>query len=295
MNNETRTLWISVGAGLFGMFLVYSFLQEQKAEIVKPYGGMMNVVVAVKKINELQTIDDSMIQVVQKPQSFVEPEAVKNPEDIIGHVAVATIMPDEQILFTKLLQPGPETGISLQIQPGKRAITLPVTEYTGVARLIKPGDRLDIIAAVDVGKGINLKREVATIMHDVPVLATGINVVNNMPRTFEADANANRVNQVNLTTDTKYASVTLEVTPKEGQDLIYLQTAGGGNIYFALKNPNDRLTHTRMPTSTAESILGRSFEAPAPQVQMQAAPMPASVPVPQRVAPKPIKKGYRPL
>lgn len=295
MNNESRTLWISVGAGIFAMFLVYSFLQEQKAEIIKPYGGMMNVVVAAKDIGEMQTIDDTMLEVQQKPQSFVEPGSVRNPEDIVGQVAVAPMKKGEQILQTKLLQPGPETGISLQVQPTKRALTLPINEYSGVARLIRPGDRIDIIAAVDVGKGPTARREVSTIMFDVPVLATGINVVNNIPRLFEVDGSSNRVNQITLTGDTKYSSITLEVTPKEAQDLVYLVTTGGGNnLYFALKNPNDRTGQQRLPSSTADGIIGRPVVEAPPPARRVAAPPPV-VPRPAPRAPSKPKKGYRPL
>lgn len=299
MNNESRTLWISVGAGIFAMFLVYSFLQEQKAEIIKPYGGKMNVVVATKDINELHTIDDTMIEVQERPQSFVEPQAVKNPEEIIGYVAVAPIKKGEQILATKLLQPGPETGISLQVQPGRRALAIPINEYTGVARLIRPGDRIDIVAAVDVGKGINQRREVATIMFDVAVLATGINVVNNIPRSVELDKDTGRIMQTALTGDTKYTSLTIEVNAKEAQDLVYLMTSGAGNIYFTLKNPNDRTVSARLPSSTAESVLGRpavemSAMPPQPVIQMPTAPIPTGPPVMPRGPQKP-RKGFRPL
>lgn len=297
MNNESRTLWISVVAGLFAMFLVYSFLQEQKAEIVKPYGGKMNVVVATKDINELQTIDDTMIEVQERPQSFVEPAAVKNPEEIVGYVAVAPIKKGEQILHTKLLQPGPETGISLQVQPMKRAIAVPINEYTGVARLIRPGDRVDIIAAVDVGKGTNMRREVATIMLDVPVLATGINVVNNIPRVFEMD-DANKINQIVLSGDTKYSSITVEVGPKEAQDLAYLMAMSAGNIYFTLKNPNDRTSAMRLPSSTAESVLGKPVvdltpPPTAPVIQMPAPVMAPPVAPPQQQ--RTPRKGFRTL
>lgn len=292
MNNESRTLWISVGAGVFAMFLVYSFLQEQKAEIIKPYGGSMNVVVAAKDIRELEPIDDTMVELVQKPQSFVEPSAATEPESLIGQVAAAPIKKGEQILRTKLLQPGPETGISLQVQPMKRAIALPISEYSGVAKLIRPGDRIDVIAAIDIGRGSAMRREVSTIMLDVPVLATGLNVVNNIPRTFESDGKT--VQQLNLSGDTKFGSITVEVTPKEAQDLVYLMTTGGaGNIYFTLKNPNDRSAQQRLPSSTAEGVLGRPMvEAlpPPPPPPAPAAPM--MIP---KAPPKPVKKGYRPL
>lgn len=295
MNNETRTLWISVGAGVFAMFLVYSFMQEQKAAIIKPYGGKKNVVIATKDIKELQTIDDTMVELQERPGDFVQPGAVTTAEEAVGLVAVAPMRKGEQILSTKLLQPGPETGISLQVQPTKRALAIPITESTGVARLIRPGDRIDIIAAVDIGKGTAMRREVATIMTDIPVLATGISVVNNIPRTLDLDEDSGKIMMTALTGDSKYTSITVEVGTKEAQDLVYLMNQGQGNIYFTLKNPNDRNPPSRLPSSTAESVLGKPMDMPtasAPIIQIPQTPVPM-VPLQQPARPRP--KGFRPL
>ena len=65
----------------------------------------------------------------------------------------------EQVLQNKVIKPGPETGLSLQIAPGKRALSLPVDEVRGISRLLKPGDRIDIITALDIGRG-DVKKEV---------------------------------------------------------------------------------------------------------------------------------------
>ena len=149
MGNESRTLWISLGAGLFSAFLLYSYSQEKKAEYDKTYGTMKNVVIAKANIEEMRTIDDSMLEVVQKPSDFIEPGAIQDPELAVGQVAGKAIKKGEQLLDSKLLLPGPETGISLQVAPSKRAVTLPVDEVRGVAKLIRPGDRIDIYAAID--------------------------------------------------------------------------------------------------------------------------------------------------
>src|SRR5689334_12878988 len=110
MNNESRTLWISLGAGLFAAFLLYSYSQEKKAEYDKTYGTMKNVVVAKQNIEEMRTIDDTMLEVVQRPSDFMEPGALQDPEQAVGQVAGKAIKKGEQILDSKLLLPGPETG-----------------------------------------------------------------------------------------------------------------------------------------------------------------------------------------
>jgi pilus assembly protein CpaB len=287
-SNETRTLWISLAAGLFAAFLLYSYSQEKKAEYDKTYGAMKNVVIAKIDIAEMQTIDDTMLEVVQRPADFIEPSVVNDPESAVGQVAATPIKKGEQILITKLLQPGPDTGISLQVSPSKRAVTLPIDEVRGVAKLIRPGDRVDIIAAIDAGKGINQRREVAVIMQDVIVLATGLNVVNNIPRILEMDSNNKNIQQIALTGDTKYTTLTIEASPKEAQDLIYIMSTSPGNIYFTLRNPNDRQVQPRLPSSTSDSILGRpsiSYDTnsvPTPTVAPQVQPRTAPTVTPQK-------------
>lgn len=238
-SNESRTLWISLAAGLFAAFLLYSYSQEKKAYYDAQFGAKKNIVVATTDIRELETINDTVVEVKDVPADFKQPGAVDSPELVIGQIAAVPIKKGEQILQNKLLQPGPETGISLQVAPGKRAVTLPVDEIRGVAKLIRPGDRVDIYAAIDAGKGIQQRREVALIMQDVVVLATGVNVFNNIPRMLEPGPD-NKVIQTSLIGDTKYNSLTIEANPKEAQDLIYIVATSPGNIFFTLKNPNDK-------------------------------------------------------
>lgn len=257
-NNETRTLWISLASGLFAAFLLYSYSQEKKAQYDAQYGAMKNVIVARVDISEMQTIDDTLLEIVQRPTDFIEPSAIPDAESAVGQVAAVPIKKGEQILSTKLLHPGPDTGIALQVAPEKRAVTISVDEVRSVAKLVRPGDRVDIFAAVDIGKGMNQRREVAMIMNDIVVLATGLNVVNTIPRVFELDNSGKNVTSIALTGDTKYSTITVEATPKEAQDLIYLMATSPGNIFFTLRNPNDRKAPPRMPTSNSDSIMGRA-------------------------------------
>jgi pilus assembly protein CpaB len=293
MNNEARTLWLSLGSGLFAAFLLYSYSQEKKAEYDRKFGTLKNVVVAAQDIGEMVTIDDTMLEVIQRPADFLEPSSIQDQELIVGQVAATPIKKGEQILTNKLLQLGPSTGIALQVAPTKRAVTLPIDEVRGVAKLMKPGDRIDIYAAVDSGKGVNSKREVSLIMQDVVILATGINVLNNIPRKVEVDNTGKNLQITPLTGDTNYNTVTIEASPKEAQDLIYIYSTSPSNLFFTLRNPNDRAIPPRMPSSTSDSVLGR------PVIDTVAAPLPpppAPMPmVPKRLPPKKSPGGYKDL
>ncbi|MBO9667305.1 MAG: Flp pilus assembly protein CpaB [Bdellovibrio sp.] len=307
-SNDTRNLWLSIAAGIFATFLLYSYSQEKKAEYDKRFGSTKRVVVAKDDIAEMQTVYDTMVETKEMPADFIQPDAVTVPDEIIGNVAAVPIRKGQIIVKNNLLTPGPDTGISLQVAPSKRAVSIPVDEVRGVAKLIRPGDRVDIYAAVDSGKGVNQRREVFTLMSDVPVLATGVSVVNNIPRMFELDSSGKNLNQIALTGDTKYTTITVEANTKEAQDLFYILSTAPGNLFFALRNPSDRAIPPRAPASTADTVLGKPVVAldqpsmapaqaapvilPQQQRPMMTAPMQQ-----QRVAPptQPRKNGFRTL
>jgi pilus assembly protein CpaB len=299
MGNETRNLWLSIGAALFAVFLIYSYSQEKKKELDKNLGAKKTIVRAKEDIPEMSTVYDTMLETVEIPANYVYPDTVSVPDEIIGHVAAVPVKKGQLILKNMLFTPGPDTGISLQVAPNKRAVTIPVDEIRGVAKLIRPGDRVDIVATIDSGKGQNQRREATVLMQDVPILATGVSVVNNIPRLMELDSSGKNVTQTSLTGDTKYSTITIEASPKEAQDLIYLLATSPGNLFFTLRNPNDRMNNLRIPSSTAESLLGQptGFAPPAAGAPTGFPTTPGVMPqaIPGRGNPKVVKPGFKSL
>lgn len=285
-SNDTRTVWISVAVALFAIFLLYSWSQEQKAQMASKFGATVRVVVASKDIAEMETIDESKIQIIDQPKEFIQPDAVLEPEVAIGQVAAVPIKKSEQLLETKLLLPGPDTGLSMEVSHGKRAITIPIDDTRGVSRLIRPGDRIDLIAALDYGKGGDSKREVRTIMQNVLVLATGLNVVNKIPRRFELDANGKNINRINLNASTNFSNITVEVKPEEVQQLVYILSVSPGSLFATLRHPNDTLMNPIRSTAV-EDVLGKPEVVRQPaqaappilrQARPAAPPRPAALP-----------------
>ncbi|CAM5999555.1 unnamed protein product [Sphagnum balticum] len=98
---------------MFAMFLIYSYSEEQKSKYDKRYGTTKTVLVATKDILEMSTIDETMVDQEEKPVDFIQPGAVENPDDAVGLVAATPIKKGEQLLMTKLLSPGPNTGLNV--------------------------------------------------------------------------------------------------------------------------------------------------------------------------------------
>jgi pilus assembly protein CpaB len=145
------------------------------------------------------------------------------------------------------------------VAPDKRAVTLPVDEIRGVGKLIRPGDRVDILTSISYGDVKSERREVKTLLQDVLVLATGVNVTNNIPRALLLDSFNGKPAYKNLNGDTGYTSVTVEVSPGEAQNLIYILSVAPGAIFLSLRNPNDKLVN-RIATATLDSVLGQESQ-----------------------------------
>ena len=124
--DESRNLWISVGAGLFATFMLYSYTQEKKAELDKTVGDKITVVVAKEDIRYMDTILDDVVEIKEKLRADAEPDSIRSTEELIGTVAAIPIKKGQTITKNKLTEPGPETGMALQVSLNRRAVTIPV-------------------------------------------------------------------------------------------------------------------------------------------------------------------------
>lgn len=253
--NETLTLWLSLGLALFAVLLLYSYTQEKSAQLTKKFGAQTTLIVAVRDINEMETLDESMLELVELPLDFAQPGYVSALEDAVGLVALAPIQKGEQILNNKIIKPGPITGLSLQVTPEKRALTLPIDDMRGVAKLVKPGDRVDILAALEKQSPAGSQKYVKTILQDVVILAAGLNIVNELPRLQEEVGSKNYIK--NIRADSDFSSITIEARPKEIQDLVYILSNSPGSLFLSLRHPSDRLKPAISNVTTIESLVGR--------------------------------------
>jgi pilus assembly protein CpaB len=264
MNNKAFTL--SLVMAVLAVFFVSSYVTSIEDATKVKFGTEVLVVVAKHDIKEMETLNDTAWELQIKPKKFVEPTAVyfegKKPSDekvtdslrtLVGTVAIVPIKMGEQITFNKLAQPSVRTGLSSQVTPGRRAIAINVSETSGVAKLIKPGDRVDVLAVVDMGGGKENKIS-KTILQDVVILATGHNVTNNAPRQVEQDAFGGKERIRSFTEDTTFASVTLEVDPAQAQQIAVLTNTDSALI-LTLRN-NDDSERSNVGSTTLSDVLG---------------------------------------
>jgi pilus assembly protein CpaB len=247
MNNRGFT--ISIVIAVLAVLMVNSYVTSTEEQYKSQFGEEINVVVAKVDIKELQMLDDTNLDEQTIPKKFQQPGAARSKEQVKGALSLGPIKTGEQITVTRVTKLGARTGLSQAITKGKRAITLRVGDDSGVAKLIKPGDFVDVMATIDTMGGKKQGYKVKTILEGVKVIAVGKMVENTLPGIFEKDPNKETARtQVNLAEYSNYANITFEVEALQAQELAFAQNVFGG-IYVILRNRDDATRRNNLPTT----------------------------------------------
>ena len=121
-----------------------------------------------------------LVETREMPRMYLEQDAyeVRSQSDIklVSNLVTAVrIRKGNQITQSALVSLSPEAGLSVKVPPGYRGCVLPLEN--DLLRLIKPGDRVDILVTFDAVMGDNRKEKVtATILQNVLVLGVGGNL-----------------------------------------------------------------------------------------------------------------------
>lgn len=257
MNTRAFTLALVI-AGI-AMYMVDIYIEDKTSAIIKEYGEEVTVIVARKDIKELDLIDDSKVTTRAIPKSFVTPGAFRSVKDLENTVALVAIKKGEQISDTRVTYPGAKTGLSRQVSDGKRAFALSISDDSAAGKLIKPGDRVDIIAAVDYSSGRKDLQKVITVLQNVYVLSTGKDVTNALP--LYGNKTPREIKLMNLRVHSSYSTVTLELKPDEVQKLTFILRYSS-KPSLSLRNNKDTSIINVKPTRLYDILsLGDAVEA----------------------------------
>lgn len=258
---NTRAFTLALVISLIAMFMVYTYMEDQKAAMIKRYGTESSVVVAKVDIKELELIDDSKIQVKSIPQSFLQPGHFKSMKELENTIATVPILKGEQVTKPRVTYPGAKTGLARQVSIGKRAMAVTVTENQAVSKLIRPGDRIDILVAMDYAAGRKDKQKIVTVLQDVLVLSTGLSMTNEIP--LIGIQTPSVIRKMNLNTYTRYNTITLELDPFQVQKLTHILTFSGRQPILTLRNNSDKNVVAIRGTSLFDILGSDSNEAKA--------------------------------
>lgn len=222
MKIKKRVIVIAVLLGLIATWLAYYYIQniEQQQPPEEVVVQLTDVVVAEISIPAHVQITAEMLSIQSLPVEAVHPDAARSIDELVGFVTKQELYAGEQVLKSRMALDLQQTALSFRIPENMRAITVPVSETTGVAGHITVGDRIDMLFTYNEPE-ISESTITFTQFQNIEVVAKGAST-----------GSGNTADDIGLT-----GTITILVTPEQAEVLVYANYTAG--MYLTLRNPAD--------------------------------------------------------
>jgi pilus assembly protein CpaB len=217
--------WLSA---LFLTWFLYANTVAPKTE------KEVRIAVAARDMQLGALLRPNDIKLVNHLERDVPKGAIFDSKVALNRVLLVPISTNEPILASKLSAVTSAEGVSSTIDPGYRAVSVPVTDANGVAGLILPNSRVDVLFT---RTGSLAEASTTIILQNVKVLSTGHAAASGQT----ADPRAPRS-----------PVVTLVLSPGDAAKLELAKNQG--KIGLSLRNPLDQSTAAATGPLTADAL-----------------------------------------
>ena len=233
---------------------------------------LTDVVVAAHDLAPGQPLKIDDLAVVRFDAKTLPLDAPRSIAPLVNRV-VKLQVPRGQVIHpaSMLADAGVLGGLAAAIPAGMRAMTLEVNEFTGVAGLVEPGNRIDVLARVkesDADKAGDMTR---TIAQDVQVVAVGQTLTNRQAVTDPTSIGGDKAKleadgqlPASKAAAAPIRSITVLVTPEQAERL---DLALGQNptmaVRMSLRSPVDREATKTEGATLASLRVDAGEDAPA--------------------------------
>lgn len=241
-------LFLSVAAGVVALIAVTIYINAREATLLEE-AAMQDVVVATRDILANRALDEAVVQVAKVPKKYLAPGAVTSVNEVVGRVAAVPIPKGAQVTGTALQEGGRE-ALAFSIPRGMRAVTIAVSDVSGVGGLVRVGNFVDIVGIFEygvpsgsVGGQVTYnqeKTETLTLAQNVQVVAVGREFRGSQAPARKASADTDATAQEEAAAAAEKAAVqsaTLLVSPAQVQEIILAQHVG--TLFLSLRSNLD--------------------------------------------------------
>lgn len=221
-----RVLLIVVLVAVIGMFAVLLLTRgsgddvtgETEQVATTNVSNYSEVVVVAQDIPARTEITGEMIKIESRPTEYIHPMAITNIDDALKMISLVPISAGEEVLQTKVADPD-TNFLSYKLEEGHVAFTVPVSDLSAAAGMIRVGDEVHVLG--NFPEGVAGEELSQFVLFDLKVLAIGKNMSINAMAGEEGLSN-----------------MTLEVTAEEATMLAYASNAG--TLTYILKSVLDK-------------------------------------------------------
>ena len=238
--DRQKVLLIFAGAWVSAALLTWFLYASTKAPKVEKTVAIQAAAHDMPAGTRLRKGDLKTVQVLERD---VPKTAILDDKLAVDRPLLFPVSANEPITSSKIASMTGAEGLPATIEIGKRAISVPITDSSGVAGLIQPRAHVDVLFTKT---GTMAEAITTTILEDVVVLAMGrtTEVTSSSPATVAAAAAARPQNQ----------AATLLVTPEQARKLEFAKNQG--KISLALRNPLDQSAASDNSATTSQAFFG---------------------------------------
>jgi pilus assembly protein CpaB len=233
--DRQKMLLIFVGAWISAGLLVWLLYSSTKAPRVEK---TVAIQAAARDMGAGTLLRKADLKVIQVPEANVPKMAIRDASQALDHPLLYPVSANEPITLYRIASTTGVDGLAASIDPGKRAIAVPITDASGVAGLIQPRSHVDVLFT---RSGQAADAVTTTVLEDVVVLAMG--------RNTESTSAAAATQAIGQTTRAAQ-SATLLVTPEQARRVELAKNQG--KISLALRNPLDKTVDNGSATTARE-------------------------------------------
>jgi pilus assembly protein CpaB len=223
----------------------------------------IKVVVAKAPVAPGQELTADMLTMGPISAEVPPPGTFTEPAPLVGRITAAPLFAGQPLAETLLAPTGAAAGLQALVPRGMRAITLEVNETSGLAGMIAPGCRVDVVTTLN---GATREQSVAcTVVQDVLVQAVGQRMApGRVPDEKEGPA---------------ARSVTLIASPRDAEAIELASSLG--RVRLVLRGSTDRTLNDSIGVSLVDLRGEESYLPPVnpPVAAAQPPPVAATQPV----------------
>ncbi len=200
-----------------------------------PEPGDVKILVAKRNLPAMQLIHPDFIEEKVVPRSEAPREYFSNAVQVAGKLLALPMVEGQPFTETCLVREGTGTTIAGSLEPGMRAVSIPIELHSGLEGILYPGSVVDVIvtlglpASGGVGRSSSPSEMIGmTLLEGVEVLGIGDWTV------VPDDESANLGRKPG---GSREQMITLMVTTKQAETLKLAQQQG--TLSLTMRNPRD--------------------------------------------------------
>lgn len=257
---QKLVLFTAIAAGVLAAVLTRFYLAAKDAELAEMKAGLrkaygeMDVLCFKRDVPGGTVLSSSDLGVMTVPKAGLRGQALVEADKmlVLGRRSVIAHRRGDVVFWSDIEGGNPvSSGLAADVKRQMRAISINASGAAAVSGMIRPNDHVDVIGTFsfpdESGRVSQGAMVTYTILQNVLVLATGSDTGKTELHSSSAGFGARQ--------DHGYTTVTLEVTPREAEMLVFAGEMRGW-LTLTLRNRNDTSAETELPQIDFQKIKG---------------------------------------